>query len=41
MLRMDNGESIAGSRRYKDVLAAMPAAIGGRKEAEALVTNRP
>jgi DNA-binding LytR/AlgR family response regulator len=30
VLRMDNGELIPGSRRYKDALAELPAAIGGR-----------
>jgi hypothetical protein len=31
ILRMDNDELIPGSRRYKDALAELPAAIGGRQ----------
>jgi DNA-binding LytR/AlgR family response regulator len=32
ILRMDNDEVISGSRRYRDALAGMPAAIGARRE---------
>ena len=39
-LRLDNDEMILGSRRYKDALADMPAAIGARKEAPLGVPSR-